>query len=167
MINFLAIPDIYLFNTGWVVGRSLRVRWSATGLKPNQKAAFTMNVTVGFSEATDYVSGTGLWKLSMYGSPNKDGTGEKFQHFDQVLSSAHQSQPLVESTREGMVFVGAQGELDVLAIGCGKQFRYVCFDFTKGDNPQPDFNFLSFQEDISKMTLCSDRCKQAKGKLLL
>ena len=135
-------------------------------MKPNQKAAFTMNATIGFSEATDFVSGTGLWKLSMYGSANKDGTGAQFQRFDQLLTSAHQSQPLVESTREEMVFVGAQGELDILAIGCGRNFRYVCFDFTKGDNPQPNFDFLSFQEESGKITLCSDRCKQAKGKLI-
>ncbi|XP_072019390.1 uncharacterized protein [Amphiura filiformis] len=147
---------------GTAVVRGLNITWSATGVRPNQRDPFTMNATIQMSQASaPSITGTGLWKLSMYGSGNENGTGVQYQRVEQLLNASHQAQPLTEG--QDMVFINASGNLDILGIGCGLEFRYLCFDFAKGDNPQPDFNFTSLQKaDSSKITLCSDRCSQVQ-----
>ncbi len=144
--------------------QSLHVRWSATGLRAGEPDPFTVNATVGFSVSSADVQGTGLWKLSMYGSPSSDGTGEQFQRVDQILSEDQQMQPYLGGTN--LTFVGARGELYMTALGCDEQYRYLCFDFARGMNPSiGDFVFTTFQEnDPTKITVCSDRCTDEAGK---
>ena len=104
----------------------------------------------------------------MYGSKKVDGTGEQFQRVDQLLSNKQQAMPLVGG--EFINFGLIRGEIDVTEIGCEKQFRYLCFDFTKGDYATPDFSFISSQQDQlkspgTKWTNCSDRCERVQGRL--
>ena len=98
----------------------------------------------------------------MYGSVNNDGSGYKYELNEQILSGAHQAKSLIGAAN--IIFNGAQGSLDMTEIGCEKNYRFLCFDFMKGDNPSVDFTFTSFQEDPSKITLCSDRCPKDLGK---
>ena len=121
-----------------------------------------VNATIKFSKSSVDVSGIGLWKLSMYGSKNVDGTGEQFQRFDQLLSNSQQAQPLKDNTE--LVFVNAKGRVDLNAVFCDTEFTYMCFEFTKGDNPNPDFNFTSHQEDSTRIRHCVHRCPQVEGK---
>ncbi|XP_072024307.1 uncharacterized protein [Amphiura filiformis] len=136
----------------------------ATGILPGKKDQFTLNVTAIFSEVSIDVRGTGLWKLSMYGSKNNDGTGEQFDRIDQLLSRSQQDMPLVNG--EALDFVHMKGELEISAIGCDKAFRYLCLDFAKGDRPTPDFSFMSLQSDGSKVTACYDRCPKQEETLM-
>ena len=119
-----------------------------------------VNATITFSKSSVDVSGTGLWKLSMYGSKNLEGTGEQFQRFDQLLSNSQQAQPWKDNTE--LVFVNAKGKLDYNAIGCDREFTYLCFEFTKGDNPYPDFNF-TYKADRGNVA-CVHRCPRLEGK---
>ncbi len=143
----------------------MAVRWAPVGVVPGAKQHINAIGVVGFSESSSNIRGTGLWKLSMYGSKNKDGTGEQFERYDQMLSPSQQSQPLIigegpkiTANLTFVLFLGAQGELDISKIGCDDDFRYVCFDFMRGDNSEPVFMFKSTQRDSSKLTTCSDMC---------
>lgn len=121
---------------------------------------FQATVTFGFI-STD-VMGTGLWKIAMYGSNNGRGIGEHFQRINQTLSTAQQSEPLMTGGLNPQIeFTRAYGEIDLTAIGCGDEHRFLCFDFMKGDNPSPDFKFSSWQDsgsgsERSKFTVCKE-----------
>ena len=108
-----------------------------------------------FDPSSSVVSGTGLWKLSIYGSKNAEGTGDHIQHVEQALTTTQQSQPLISGANIG--FINVYTEMDLTELGCG-EYRFLCFDFTKGDNPSPDFTFTSQQQGNSqKYTVCKDR----------
>ncbi|XP_072040242.1 IgGFc-binding protein-like [Amphiura filiformis] len=146
-------------QTMGVHAQAFNVRWSASGIKEGVPDPFTVNATVGFSDTTPQVEGTDLWKLSMYGSSNSDGSGNQFQRNEQILSQSQQGQSYLGGTN--LTFVNAEGELDVTALGCDKEFRYLCFDFTKGIRPSIDFTFTSFQQaSPTKITVCTDRCTE-------
>ena len=97
----------------------------------------------------------------MYGSKNSEGTGEQFQHV-QTLTTRQQAQTHFEGYLE---FVQAYGKMDVSSIGCG-EYRFLCFDFMKGVDAYPDFNFTSLQKaDRSKLTVCQEWACSNQGVL--
>ena len=139
----------------------MQVGVSSSSIRPGVKDPVDVQATILFSPTSSGVSGSGLWRLSMYGSRNADGTGTQFQRVYQTLSIAQQAQPLDSGS---IAFVSAFGEIDITAIGCG-EYKLLCFDFTKGENPSRDFKFASLQgADSSKFTVCSRRsCSQPGG----
>ena len=126
------------------------------------KDRLEFQTTILFSFTSTNISGTGLWQIAMYGSNNDRGTGEHFQRIDQTLSRAQQSEPLRTGGLHPQIeFTGVYGEIDLTAIGCGDEYRFLCFDFMKGDNPGPDFKFSSWQDsgsrsERSKFTECEE-----------
>ena len=85
----------------------------------------------------------------------------QFQSVYQTLTAAQQNLPQDSGRIE---FVNAYGEIDISAIGCG-EYRFLCFDFTKGDNPITEFTFTSLQGAASgKFTVCTLRpCSESGG----
>ena len=120
-----------------------------SSVAPGVKIPIKIGAQVVFSEPYTLVNGTGLWRLDMYGSKNADGSGEQFQRVNQTLYQSLQDQPSVSL----MSLQDAHGEIDFYAIRC--QYGYLCFDFMKGDNPSPDFTFVTVDPiDSSKLTAC-------------
>ena len=120
-----------------------------SSVAPGVKNPIKIGAEVLFSEPYTLVNGTGLWRLDMYGSKKADGSGEQFQRFNQTLSQSLQDQP----SDSLMQLKGARGEIDFYAIRC--QYGYLCFDFMRGDNPSPDFTFVTVDPvDSSKLTTC-------------
>ena len=159
MLYFLS----FCFCTeGLVRSEQMKISLKAINATVGKLDECFVNATIKFSKSSVDVSGTGLWKLSIYGSKSLDGTGEQFQRFDQLLSTSQQAQPLKDNKE--LVFVNAKGKLDIRAIGCDMEFKYVCFEFAKGDNPNPDFNFTSYQVDSTRNVQCVHRCPQLEGK---
>ena len=54
--------------------------------------------------------------------------------FHQVLNQLQSNQALTD----GPLIFDVQTTLDMREMGCGI-YKYLCIEFTKGDNPQPDF----------------------------
>ena len=138
------------------VVRGMRVSLSSNSVTPGTKDPISIEATIIFAPSlSTNVSGTGLWRLAMYGAKTKNGSGDHFQRVEQTLSSSQQAQPLVAGG--DITFVDAYGEIDITAIGCG-EFRFICFDFLQGESPSPDFSFTSLQPgDDSKLTVCNER----------
>ncbi len=134
--------------------RGLQAGLSATSVQPGVKDRLRVDATVKFAPTSTDIAGTGLWRLALYGAKNIEGTGDHFQRVEQTLSEEQQSQPLIGGA--DISFVDAYGEMDFTGIGCG-EFRFWCLDFMKGENPSPDFEFTSLQEDSSKFTVCDER----------
>ncbi len=132
---------------------------------PDMNYQFTLNATVIFSEASRDVIGTGLWKLSMYESNTNGSFGEHGNRIAQVLPTSEQSKPLIQG--RPLKFVNLRGQFDISAIGCDREYRYLCVDFTKGERPVPDFKFTSLQADETKITACVDRCPDKEGKIII
>ena len=123
------------------------------------KDPVTIDATASFTDTSIDISGSGLWRLAMYGSKNMEGTGEQFQRIEQALSSSQQSSALMGGA--DIAYSGAKGEIDVVTIGCN-EFKFICFDFLKGEMPSPAYTFRSLQEaDDTKFTLCNPKACNA------
>ena len=139
----------------------------ASVVRPGVKDRLNIQATMVFDPSSPSISGNGLWRLRAYGSKNVQGTGTKFQHVDQLLSPTQQAQPLTISD-SGFAYIDfdVNAEMDIAAIGCGS-YRFLCFDFMKGDRPTPDFLFASPQQaDTSKFTVCQERACSDQGWLV-
>ena len=142
------------------------VKVGASAVRPGVKDRLNIQATMVFDPSSPSISGNGLWRLNAYGSTNVQGTGAKFQHVDQLLSPTQQAQPLTISD-SGFAYVDfdVDAEMDIAAIGCGN-YRFLCFDFTKGVRPSSDFPFTSPQADTSKFTVCQERACSDQGWLI-
>ena len=120
-------------------------------MNKNRKDPFDVNTTVHVHPSSPDVTGKGLWKLSVYGSKDKDGKGPQYQLVDNVLNTTQQKQSLTAGN--DLLFGLSPGEIDIQGIGCG-EYKFICVDFKKGDNPKPDFDFVTIQTPSHKFTLC-------------
>ena len=146
-----------------VVARGMSIKFDVdlSEKSPERINRFSLNATIRLSHASSNVSGTGLWKLSVYGSNNDDGSGDKFQPTDQLLSNSQQALPAVSG--QNLTFTDLQGRLDFNGFGCDNPVRYLCVEFSKGDSPNPDFNLTSLQDDPTRNFICIDTCEQKEG----
>ena len=144
-----------------MVVNGMQVQVTSSSVRPGVKDPLDIQARISFSPTSSGVSGSGLWRLAMYGSQNGDGTGPQFQSVYQTLTEDQQNLPQDSGRIE---FVKAYGEIDISAIGCG-EYRFLCFDFTKGDNPSTEFTFTSLQGAASgKFTVCTLRsCSEPGG----
>lgn len=148
----------------FVVVRGMQVGVSSSSIRPGVKDPLNVQATILFSPISAGVSGSGLWRLGMYGSRNADGRGDQYQRVYQTLTDAQQDQALVGDRLD---FVDAFGEMDITGIGCG-EFTFLCFDFAKGSDPSTDFKFVSLKgSDKTTFTLCTRRpCSQPGGSFV-
>ena len=153
---------VFYSSTGAALVRAIGINFRGQEGAPGEKDKFTLDVLASFSQASDNIHGTGLWKVSIYGSNTENGYGEQFQRVDQLLSDAQQAQPLVNG--QNITFQDIQGKFDHSAVGCDMAFRYICFDFMKGDNPSTVFTFTTGKIP-NKMTYCSDQCPPLEGNV--
>ena len=111
-----------------------------------------VNATVHVANSSHSVNGIGLWKMSVYGGLNDQGEGGRSQNNENILSAQQQNQPYTSGSST-LVFTRAQANIALGSLGCGR-YKYLCIDFQKGDNPQPDYNFMSIQPRNHKYTYC-------------
>ena len=103
-----------------------------------------------FAPQVKNVSGVHLWKLSLFGSKNKQGTGERFAPIEQLLTGAQAATTM----RSGLPlqFDDVVTEFDVSWLGC-EDFQFLCLEFSRGDNPQPEF-YLLYETDTTSLVTC-------------
>ena len=142
-----------------VVVRGLLWEYNAKSVIAGMRNPLNISATATFTSTSRPVSGTNLWRLAMYGAKNGEGTGERFQYHEQVITAAEVSKPLTGDTLE---FNLARANFDVAHIGCA-EFEWVCMDFTKNDAASPDFKFESLNDDDDIITLCENSpCRASK-----
>ncbi|XP_071823315.1 uncharacterized protein [Apostichopus japonicus] len=96
------------------------------------------------------VTGVDLWQVSVFASRDMLGNERRDPIYSDVLTpidaatTLPQGGPLTFPTLETPPF-------DVDKMGCG-EFRYLCVEFQKGDNPIPDFTYetISGEDTIVK-----------------
>ncbi len=85
------------------------------------------------------LAGQGLWRFGMYGSKNRDGSGDRLGYKEQILSEANQATGMA-GNGQSMAIDGINTQFDIGSIGC-TDYDYICAEFTKGPMPEPDFKF--------------------------
>ncbi|XP_038058584.1 uncharacterized protein LOC119729863 [Patiria miniata] len=106
---------------------------------PGQQTPVKFNGELFTSPRSRDLSGTGLWKMGMYGSRSADGDPtDRFGYVSQALNPAGASTTLKGGTP--MAIPNQQVDFDIGSIGCN-EYGYVCAEFTKGDNPEPEYKF--------------------------
>ena len=116
-----------------------------------------------FTSSSRSVSGTGLWRLGIFGSKNDKGTGDRFNYVRQTLKPVDADMPLVNGN--DIKFAEAMAEFDIAAIGCNG-FNYACMELTKGEEASPDFTQSVLNDDVDNiLTLCEmTTCRAGKNK---
>lgn len=92
-----------------------------------------LDVTVRTSVKSENVTGSGLWKLSMYLDSSKNGDGERIWLKDQILSDEQAAQPLYSS--DNLYFEDISVRVGGPGYPCPESDYYYCFEFMAGDGP--------------------------------
>ncbi|XP_022088425.1 uncharacterized protein LOC110978062 isoform X2 [Acanthaster planci] len=126
---------------------------------PGQQTPVTFNAELGTRSGSRDLSGSGLWRMGMYGSRSPDGDpSDRFGYVSQALNPEGASTSLTGGST--MYIRNQQTDFDIGSIGCN-EYGYVCAEFTKGNMPEPDFRFeVSGRTDVSDNVLTS--CKKQK-----
>ncbi|XP_038058442.1 uncharacterized protein LOC119729773 [Patiria miniata] len=128
-----------------VVARGLTWNYRASTVIAGQANPLFIMATAHFMETSRSVSGTGLWRLGIFGSRSEFGYGERFNYVNQTLKAVDANKPLVPGTSADIKYAEAMAYFDIAAIGCNG-FNYACMELTKGDNAEPDFTFSVFDD---------------------
>ena len=107
-----------------------------TNLNFNGPSDVAVQFSVSPAETTDTIEGEGLWRLGLFFSTRGDGGGERHKYQRQILLEEYADMSL--TSRYPMYFLDVMAFIDVVGMGCD-DWRYVCVEFSKGDNPRPDF----------------------------
>lgn len=111
----------------------------------NQPSPLTIDATI-FTTDSRQLSGSGLWRLGLYGSGNNNGTGPRLNYTEQVLDARAASTSLPSGYPLSLRSV--QTEFDIGSLGCS-EFTHICAEFTQGENPSPEFKFeISWGRDV-------------------
>ncbi|XP_022084638.1 uncharacterized protein LOC110976020 [Acanthaster planci] len=83
------------------------------------------------------LEGTGLWRVSIFGSKSTDGTGgDRYDERPQVLTTTGNTDKSLVAGKPLQLTIRTQFLLG--GVGC-EDYPYFCITLDKGENPQPDF----------------------------
>ncbi len=111
----------------------------AEDVVPGKATPVTLDTTVTVSENSRSISGDGLWKLSIFGSRTETPDDEdRFGLVKQTLNPAQAGTELFSG--RDLTINNVETMFDIGSIGC-TDYEYVCLEFTKGDDPVPEYSF--------------------------
>lgn len=90
------------------------------------------------------VDGQNLWKMGVFGSQNPDGSGPKVGEQEQILGPDQLDESLISG--QPLSLDNITTEFDTSLVGCA-DFKYMCVEFSKGENPSADFEFETTEGD--------------------
>ncbi|KAJ8019980.1 hypothetical protein HOLleu_41785 [Holothuria leucospilota] len=128
------------------------------------KTPVTLNVTTVFGEDTRDIEGTQLWRLGMFGSNSPNGTGPKFDEVYQILEDSGAALPI--QNRQPIHFGELPAVFEIGTVGCVADVNYVCLEFQKNQNPDPDYVILIQDEagnDAQSIISCKKQSCFAKA----
>lgn len=101
---------------------------------------------------TQDVSGTGLWKLQVWGSLRADGVGQQISLSEQALTSNQEATPVERGAP--FFFRNVPYELDMRGVSCS-EINYVCVRIRKGNDPDPQFTFKGKPNQATTFSDCA------------
>nr|XP_054751416.1 collagen alpha-1(I) chain-like [Lytechinus pictus] len=115
--------------------------WSLEPLEtvvPGLATPVSINNNIMFREGNPTLSGSGLWRMGVFGSRNLQGSGDKFGYVSQTLSLPQQGITLEENSY--LEVMDAVTDFEIGSVGCN-DYGYICVEFTGGDSPNPNYFF--------------------------
>lgn len=119
-----------------------------------------IDATVTFEDTRTIISGDNLWKLNVFGSDDREGLGNRIGMDRQILSSRDASTTLM--TEFPLSFDAVDTRFDFSTIGCN-EYRYLCLEFERGDDPTPPFVFRTRSGRESLITCKDADCVSGKS----
>lgn len=112
---------------------------------PGDPVPLTIDAQIEVDPKSRSLIGNGLYEMSVFVASDPEGSDRKSPSFDQVLTPAQMSTNL---PRGGPLRISniKTPPLVVEQLGCG-EFRYLCVEFRKGANSNPDYTAEFEQSD--------------------
>ncbi|XP_033116355.1 uncharacterized protein LOC117116426, partial [Anneissia japonica] len=105
-----------------------------------QPSDLIINLIVDVADDSDFITGSNLWRVGLYGSESPDGsTSLRSNYVRQILPGSQRGQ-LFAQGMDTVIMIRTM--YDVSHVGCGT-FKYMCLEFTKNDLATPDFEIVS------------------------
>ena len=154
-LSSVSLNRVAIGNVSWGV--------QLVSIRRNAPSDVSVSASMYTMPGSDVINGRGLWRIGLFGSPSANGSsGDRFNYVRQLLSPSESSQNAGPSTK--LTFPSLITQFDVLSLGC-TEFKYLCIEIAKGDNPQPDF---VFHNDAQKpIILCRKVSCQGQGKPIM
>ena len=135
------------------------MEWSREAGKIQYGIPTPLTISAEMSTTPDSMpmSGTGLWKMNLFGSSNMDGSGERVSERRQILDDPNQAKPLVDGSVP-VEFTDIGTDFPMEEIGCG-EVNYLCLELTKGDRPNPDYPFVTSTGEESVINCKEEECR--------
>ncbi|PIK42696.1 5 alpha fibrillar collagen [Apostichopus japonicus] len=133
---------------------------------PGRRTPTTLDVTTKLRNDTRDVNGTRLWRLGLYGSNSEFGVGPKFDEVYQLLTDERIALPI--ENRKPLKFGELVTQFEIGTIGCVDNVNYVCLEFEKNTNPDPDYVIIIQDkrgDDVKSLISCKRKLCEAKAVL--
>ncbi|XP_071496955.1 uncharacterized protein [Diadema antillarum] len=110
------------------------MQWMLTPIAGQNEARLQLIVMP--EPTTEYIHGTGMWRVGLFSAASRDGSGVRQNYVRQVLNEYEAARDLTASSP---LRFDLNTHIDLREVGCGNA-RYLCLEFAKGDRPRPNFN---------------------------
>ncbi|XP_022084270.1 uncharacterized protein LOC110975788 [Acanthaster planci] len=137
----------------------------ARGRRPDGLYNVTVNLNVQIMPTSDYVAGSNLLRVGLFGSQNQNGTGPRLGFHRQILTSRDTSRTFAPSSN--LVIDDIETTFPVTRVGCS-DYGFLCLELAKDNGANPDFIFVSENTDTTstpdEVILCKQiRCRKPGG----
>ncbi|PIK42191.1 hypothetical protein BSL78_20956 [Apostichopus japonicus] len=135
--------------------------WEMEAQDPNFGTAtpVTMDVDVSFTQDSVDRKGENMWRVGVFASANEDGSGPRIDQVYQTLDEAGASTAKKGSNLE---LADVSTNFEIGTVGCTPESSYVCVEFAKVDNPDPDFTLGIESGLVSESGDSLIKCKPQK-----
>lgn len=135
MVLFVFLPELGVIVTD--------MEWSYTSSKPipSQPDVLEIDMSVDSLETASGIDGRRMWRVGIFASKRRDGTGPRQSTNYQILNTFQARKPLVAGQRLNIDTIATRFDLD--EINCDSGYRYLCLEFAKSMRPLPDFEFTT------------------------
>ena len=137
---------------------------------PGEESSVSLDSTVTFRDGNRELVGSGLWRQGLFGSRNRDGSGERFNYKRKTLDRPQASTTLIADSP--LEIQDAITDFEIGTVGCN-DFNYLCLEFTGGDNPNPDYFFrvidaMDNSAEANTLVKCKEQeCLSSKSLTLI
>lgn len=125
------IPGVFATGLDWEL--------EAPNPIPGVPTDITIDASALFTPTSRNLEGDDLWRLSIFGSDNGRGSGPRVNENRQILDQDQASTTFTPG--EPVDIDGITTEFDVGSVGCTDELTHVCVEFTRGDDPNPEYSF--------------------------
>ena len=140
------------------------MEWSYTSDKPNpiQPDVLDIEMSVDSLETASGIEGRRLWRVGIFASKRRDGSGPRQGTNYQILNTFQARKPLVAGQRLSNDNIGTRFNLD--QINCDSGFRFICLEFARSMRPVPVFKFSTSSGDDSIIRCKEHECERGERK---